>query len=150
VLIAQLERLPQQNCRRHRYTEIVRRELADLPGLTFQEVPDAAKVHTNYLLLGRIDPAKFGKTRDDFHRAITAQGIPCTPFYPHTLYNNPLYQTAPCRVEPCPNAEACIEDAFWFPHRVLLGSDDDAKELAHLCRADFSLPGASAPLPDAN
>jgi dTDP-4-amino-4,6-dideoxygalactose transaminase len=135
VLIAQLERLPQQNCRRHRYTGIVRRELSDLPGLTFQEVPQAAQVHTNYLLLGRIDPAKFGRTRDEFHRAITARGIPCTPFYPHTLYNNPLYQTAACRVEPCPNAEACIEDAFWFPHRVLLGSDEDARELAGIIRS---------------
>jgi dTDP-4-amino-4,6-dideoxygalactose transaminase len=130
VLTAQLERLPEQNCRRERYVSIVRNALIDLPGLTFQEMPAEAKVQTNYLLLGRIDSAKFGKTRDEFHRAITAEGVPCTPFYPHTLYGNPLYQNGGCRVEPCPVAEACIQDAFWFPHRVLLGSDDDARELA--------------------
>jgi dTDP-4-amino-4,6-dideoxygalactose transaminase len=135
VLIAQLERLPEQNCRRERYAAIVRNELRDLPGLTFQEVPAEAKVHTNYLLLGRIDSTQFGKSRDEFHRAVTAHGVPCTAFYPHPLYGNPLYQDGGCRVEPCPVAEACVQDAFWFPHRLLLGQDEDARELAEIIRS---------------
>jgi dTDP-4-amino-4,6-dideoxygalactose transaminase len=132
VLTAQLERLPAQSARRAQYASVLRQQTADLPGLTWQQVPEEAQVHTNYLLLGRIDPSQFGATRDEFHRQITAAGIPCTPFYPHPLYGNPLYRTGGCRVEPCPVAEACIQDAFWFPHRLLLGSDADAQELATL------------------
>jgi dTDP-4-amino-4,6-dideoxygalactose transaminase len=134
VLIAQLERLPEQNCRRARYAAIVRAATADLDGLTWQEVPPEAKVHTNYLLLGQIDAARFGMARDEFHRAVTAAGIPCTPFYPHPLYGNPLYRNGGCRVEPSPAAEDCIRNAFWFPHRLLLGTDDDAREMAAVLR----------------
>jgi dTDP-4-amino-4,6-dideoxygalactose transaminase len=137
VLIAQLERLPEQNLRRAKYAKVLREQTADIPGLTWQQVPEAAQVHTNYLMLGRIDAAKFGASRDDFHRHVTAVGIPCTPFYPHPLYGNPLYQAGRCRIEPCPVAEECVTDAFWFPHRLLLGTHADARELAGiLCEAN--------------
>lgn len=130
VLIAQLERLPDQNARRERSASIVKSELADVTGLHFQRIPDAAKVHTNYLLTGWVD-----QDRDGFHARLTAQGFPCTPFYPHTLQNNPLYlKRTNCRALPCPNAEARILDAFWIPHRVLLGDDDGARALAAAIR----------------
>ena len=73
VLIAQLERLPEQNARRERYAGILREQTAHIAGLTWQQVPVEARVHTNYLMLGRID------ARDEFHRQVTAAGIPCTP-----------------------------------------------------------------------
>ena len=128
VLIAQLERLPMQNALRARNAETVRRGLADLPFLRLQHVPEDACVHTNYLLLGRI------LNRDRFHREVTARSVPCTPFYPHPLYGNPLYQRGGCRVEPCPVAEQCIRDAFWLPHRVLLGSEQDTADLIAILR----------------
>ena len=135
VLLAQLERLPEQNCRRERNAALLRREVAGVAGLTLQKIAPEAGVHTNYLLLGRIDAARFGKTRDQLHQAMTGAGIPFTPFYPHTLYQNPVYRNRNCRVEPCPVAEACILDAFWLPHRVLLGTEDDAREIAAILRA---------------
>lgn len=130
VLLAQLEKLPEQNCRRARNARILRAETAGVPGLRWQAIPAAARVHTNYLALGRVDAEAMGSTRDSFHRALTGLGVPCTPFYPHTLYNNPVYRRGGCRVEPCPVAEACILDAFWLPHRVLLGSEDDTRAVA--------------------
>jgi dTDP-4-amino-4,6-dideoxygalactose transaminase len=130
VLIAQLERLPEQNRRRARNVAIIRESLADVRGLRFQRVPDAARVHTNYLLLGWVNG-----DRNAFHKKLTGAGFPCTPFYPHTLYANPLYrERTNCRVMPCPNAEARIRDAFWIPHRALLGSESDAATLAHAIR----------------
>ncbi len=130
VLIAQLERLPEQNALRARNAAAVRAALADVEGLRFQEVPAAAAVHTNYLLLGRI-----GGDRNAFHKSLTGQGFPCTPFYPHTLYQNPLYAgRGNCRVLPCPNAEAQIQDAFWIPHRALLGIEEDTAALAGAIR----------------
>lgn len=130
VLIAQLERLPEQNCVRMRNVTAIREELADVAGLHFQRVPEAARVHTNYLLLGWVDG-----DRSTFHRSLTAAGFPCTPFYPHTLYENPLYhERHNCRVMPCPNAEERITDAFWVPHRALLGSEMETQALASAIR----------------
>jgi dTDP-4-amino-4,6-dideoxygalactose transaminase len=119
VLMAQLERLPERNCRRMRKPKSIRENLADVNGLHFQSVPQAASVHTKYLLLGWVDG-----DRGAFHRSLTAAGHPCTPFYPHTLYNNPLYsQRNNCRVMSCPNSEARVTDAFRIPHRALLGDE---------------------------
>jgi dTDP-4-amino-4,6-dideoxygalactose transaminase len=130
VLIAQLERLPEQNCLRMRNAAAIREDLGDVGGLHFQRVPSAARVHTNYLLLGWVDG-----DRGAFHRSLTAAGFPCTPFYPHTLYDNPLYEARRnCRVMPCPNAEARITDAFWVPHRALLGDEIATQALASAIR----------------
>jgi dTDP-4-amino-4,6-dideoxygalactose transaminase len=85
-------------------------------------------------MLGRIDARKFGMSRDEFHKAITGQGIPCTPFYPHPLYGNPLYQKGGCRLEPCPVAEACVRDAFWLPSRVLMAEEETTLEIAATIR----------------
>ncbi len=134
VLLAQLERLPAQIERRARNVAALKQALGSLPGLRWQEVPAGANASSWYLLLGRIDAARFGATRDEFHKAMLAAGVPCTPFYPHTLYGNPLYQAGGCRVTPCPVAETCIRDAFWFPHRVLMGEQEDMRELASIVR----------------
>lgn len=128
VLLAQLERLPEQICRRTRNAALLRAELADVPGLAFQAVPRQQNANSWYLLLGRVT------ARDEFHRALTAAGVPCTPFYPHPLYGNPLYQQGNCRVEPCPVAEACIRDAFWLPHRALLGDQETTRQVAAAMR----------------
>jgi dTDP-4-amino-4,6-dideoxygalactose transaminase len=124
VLLAQLERMPGQICRRACNAALLRDALADVPGLTFQALPPQQNAGSWYLLLGRIP------RRDEFHRALIAQGVPCTPFYPHPLYGNPLYQQGNCRVEPCPVAEGCISDAFWLPQRALLGDEQTTREIA--------------------
>jgi dTDP-4-amino-4,6-dideoxygalactose transaminase len=130
VLLAQLERLPRQSCLRARNAALLRTELAGVPGLAFQSVPKQQNANSWYLLLGRIDARALGRTRDQFHRALTAQGVPCTPFYPHPLYGNPLYRGGGCHAEPCPVAEACIYDAFWLPHRALLADEETTHEIA--------------------
>jgi dTDP-4-amino-4,6-dideoxygalactose transaminase len=134
VLTAQLERLPGQIATATRNARLLRSELAGVAGLRFQDEPAQAAAHSGYLLLGRIDAAKFGMSRDDFHAAVTAAGIPCTPFYPHPLYGNPMYQAGGCRVESCPVSEASIGDAFWFPHRVLLAEEETIREIAAVIR----------------
>jgi dTDP-4-amino-4,6-dideoxygalactose transaminase len=87
------------------------------------------------LLLGRVDARRFGASRDALCEALAARGIPCTPFYPHPLYANPVYQGSGCRVEPCPVAEECVRDAFWLPHRVLLSDAEGMAELASVIRS---------------
>lgn len=130
VLLAQLSRLPGQNARRTRNAALLRAETAGVPGLCWQEAPAQVTANSWYLMLGRIDAARFGMDRDEFQRALVEAGIPCTPFYPHPLYANPLYNEGNCRVDPCPVSEAMVRDAFWLPHRVLLASEDDVRQVA--------------------
>lgn len=120
VLIAQLERLPAQIALRARNAASIIESTRAVKGLTWQHIPEQVTTNCWYLMLGRIDAASFGRTRNQLHKDLSALGIPCTPFYPHTLYQNPLYLAGGCRVEKCPNAEECVSDAFWFPHRVLM------------------------------
>jgi dTDP-4-amino-4,6-dideoxygalactose transaminase len=131
VLIAQLERLPEQNAVRSRNAAVLRDKLGDVPGLHFQRVPERAAVHTNYLLTGWVDG-----DRGAFQRKMTGAGFPCTPFYPHTLYQNPFYHSREnCRVMDCPEAEAHIRRAFWIPHRALMGDEGDTRALAAAMRS---------------
>jgi len=134
LLLAQLERLPTQIELRRRNEELLRAELTAVGGLLLQRVPPQANAQPHYLFLGRIDAARFGMPRDEFHKAVTARGVPCTPFYPHPLYGNPLYQGGGCRIEPCPVAEAMVRDAFWLPHRVLMADESTIREIAALIR----------------
>jgi len=111
-----------------------------MPGLIWQAIPTQVNRRSHYLLLGRIDSKAFGATRNAFHARMTGKGIPCTPFYPHTLYQNPLYVKGGCRVEPCPVAEACIQDAFWFPHRVLMSGRETLEELVFTVKHMTDIP----------
>jgi dTDP-4-amino-4,6-dideoxygalactose transaminase len=130
VLTGQFEKLPGEIALRAARARLLRDLLAGVPGLVLQQYPAESAVHSWYLLLGRVDASLYGETRDEFHMRLTAAGIPCTPFYPHPLYGNPLYRQGGCRVEPCPNAEACIRDAFWLPHRVLMAGEETIGEVA--------------------
>ncbi len=103
------------------------------PGVSFQARPDGANAHSYYLLIGRIDEKTFGVNRDEFVRVMEAEGIPCRPFYPHTLYQNPLYNgpdAPPHRVEACPEAEQAVKDSFWISHRVLSGDNEDILDIS--------------------
>lgn len=128
VLLAQFERLPQQIERRTANACLLKELLADVPEISWQEQAPEITQNCFYLLLGRI--AGPASARDAFCRALLASGVPCTPFYPHTLYENPAYRVGACRVMPCPVAEESIRNAFWLPHRVLLAKQDAIRQVA--------------------
>jgi dTDP-4-amino-4,6-dideoxygalactose transaminase len=130
VLTAQLERLPSQIETRAANAVRLQEALSGVEGLRFQQVPAEARRHSHYLLLCRVDRAAFGLDRDGLCAGLTEAGIPCTPFYPHTLYQNIAYRENPCRAMPCPVAEECIGDALWLPHKVLLSPADTLDTIA--------------------
>lgn len=133
VLMAQLERLDAQIETRMANWPLIADAFAGVKGMRWQEIPAAVNRHPWYLLLGRIEAAAFGESRDAFCERLKGLGIPATPFYPHTLYRNPMYQNGlPYRALPCPNAEACIQDAFWLPFRLLMGDTEQTREIAAL------------------
>ncbi len=132
VLLAQFERLPQQIATRTENARGLKEELADLDEIRWQREPLAATQNSFYLLIGR---AKSATLRDELCQTLLEAGVPCTPFYPHTLYENELYRRGGCRVMPCPIAEECIRDAFWLPHRVLLAESAVMKQVANVMRS---------------
>ena len=143
VLMAQLERLPAQIRTRQANRDALIGQVS-APGISFQTGPGGVSVRTNYLLLGRIDKKSFGMTRDDFVRAMEAEGIPCRAYYPHPLYKNPMYQSAACRVMPCPVAEQACLDSFWIPQNALMGDEEDTRDIA---RAIAKIWEAVQPVP---
>lgn len=129
VLLAQLDRLPEQIALRARNAGILLDSLEGVEGLEFQHAPDACNRHSYYLLIGRI------RERDRFVNRVAERGLPITPFYPHTLYRNPLY-AAPdsCVVHECPVAEESIRDSFWLPHRLLMADEASTREIASILK----------------
>jgi dTDP-4-amino-4,6-dideoxygalactose transaminase len=133
VLIAQFESLPEQIARRTESAGFFKEQLNDRGELVWQKLAGEITQNSFYLLPGRLEEAAV--SRDDFCKALNAAHVPCSPFYPFPLYQNPVYEHgAACRVLPCPNAEAHVEDAFWFPHRVLLASRDTLEQVAQVVR----------------
>lgn len=138
VLMGQLDRLPEQIRTRSDNRKALD-ENHSAPGVQFQAWPDAATVHTHYILPGRVDEAEFGCSRDEFIEAMQAEGIPVRPFYPHTLQKNPLYRTTPKRALPCPVAEQACKDSFWLPQRVFLGSEADTLDVTTAIRKIYEV-----------
>lgn len=129
VLIAQLERLPDQIALRRRNLDALMARAGDLPGIHWQEAPPEANANSLYLVLGRVEPGA-GFSRDELLREFAEHGLTGCTFYPHTLYQNLMYPESPCRIEPCPDAEAQIRDAFWIGHRNLMEPSGDGAELS--------------------
>jgi 3-amino-5-hydroxybenzoate synthase len=129
VLIAQLERLPEQISLRNRNARILIEALQDVGALQFQQAPGACVRHCYYLLVARV------RDRDHFVQYAGDRGVPITRFYPHPLYANPIYAAKDsCVVHDCPVAESSIHDSFWLPHRALMADEESTREIADILR----------------
>ena len=85
--------------------------------------------------------------RERFLEALRAEGIPFGPGYPVPLYKHPLFARkgegpAHCPVScpyyegdvdygavVCPNCEQVCETAMWLTQSVLLGTQDDMRDI---------------------
>lgn len=123
LLVAQLERLPDQQQRRETAAARLRDALGEMGGFvpTPRAFDPGVETHAWHIFSIRIDPSVFrGASRDAIAAALVAEGLPVTTGYPHPLYRNPLFASQPHRVEPCPNAEAYCRESVWLPHHALL------------------------------
>ena len=134
VLLAQFERLPRQIAHRTANVKLLKELLSGVEEMIWQEQPAAVTANSWYLLIGRLA----GIDRDEFTASLASAGVPCTPFYPHTLYRNPLYSETRCRVMECPVAEARVHDSFWLPHRVLLADEGTIEVVGEAIRTALS------------
>ncbi|MEU3721283.1 DegT/DnrJ/EryC1/StrS family aminotransferase [Streptomyces sp. NPDC031705] len=96
VGLSALERFPHWLERRMTLVQRYRRHLADLPGLTFQDIPEGAG--SSYKDLGvQVEPEAFGTDRAGVARVLSAEGISSRFYFDPPLHRQTAYrsETAP-------------------------------------------------------
>lgn len=92
VGIAQLKKLPWICEKRHQYGERITEGIRDLPGIEPHGVTEGGWC-SYWFYMFRVNETALGCTRDEFTRALAAEGIPAHPGYiPEVVYMNPLFQ----------------------------------------------------------
>ncbi|MCD6290051.1 MAG: DegT/DnrJ/EryC1/StrS family aminotransferase, partial [Anaerolineae bacterium] len=88
LLLTQLARLDEQTETRHQNGEYLARELEKIEGISALRRDPRVTKRGYYFYFLRYDGSQWaGVSRDDFMKALRAEGIPC-----HTAHNDPLYK----------------------------------------------------------
>jgi len=147
ILLVQLERLERLNNKRMKNAKYLTQCLQQIRGISPVKVDKRITKCSYHLFIFRYDPVEFeGVHRNDFVRALAAEGIPATTGYDFPIYSNPMFLNKEffpynCPIEcqhyakgidfsnfkeKCPVAEkACYEEAVWLTQNVLLGERED-------------------------
>jgi dTDP-4-amino-4,6-dideoxygalactose transaminase len=152
VLLAQLTRLEELTARRAANAELLDRELGRIPGITPLRRDPSVTRQAYYIYHVRYDPAGFGGlSRDDFCKAMVAEGIPCATVRGQLVYRNPLFGANPLRgaraVIPGPNGPVDYSETYCpvaegiatrtglaIPQYVLLGTEEDVLDVVRAAR----------------
>ena len=138
ILIAQLDRMPAAMERRDRSARILTEGLADVPGVTPLKVDARITRHAWHLYQVQYDPVAFGgRDRTGFLRAINAEGVEATagyqPLTTHPALRNAMRDrfgaSAAVELPRVANAERAGEGTVWLPQTLLLGSDEDMRDV---------------------
>jgi dTDP-4-amino-4,6-dideoxygalactose transaminase len=143
ILTAQLERLPAAMATRSRNAARLTSLLEEIPGLRATTVDPRVTEHAWHLIQLIYDPSAFGgHTRDEFIRALAAEGIPASAGYVPLTRAPAIRDTLRDRFGPAsltnlaevPNADAAGEHTIWLMQTVLLGTDEDMDQIAAAAR----------------
>ena len=150
MLLAQLERVPEQFERREANARFLDAALSEIPGITPQARDERVTGHAHHLYVLRFDPEEFGgRDRDWFLRALRAEGVPCSAGYTTPLYrmNAVIGERRrwaeiaaaagrPVAVPESPAAEAlpvteraCGVEGVWLTQNVLLAEEADMAQI---------------------
>lgn len=148
--LAQLKRLDDQTTTRNVNAAYLRSQIKDIPGIVPYKLYDTVTRAAFHLFPFRYQKEAFkGLSRDEFLKALRAEGIPCSSGYA-TLTNQPYLNDAFQsknfqKVYPndrldftqyvaqnhCPqNDRLCNEEAVWFTQNMLLGDKADMTDIA--------------------
>jgi dTDP-4-amino-4,6-dideoxygalactose transaminase len=146
ILLAQLERLPEQTELRASRATRLSDGLSRIPGTSLLNRDERLTTQAIYQFVFKYDAEAFGgASRDRFVAALEAEGIPCDGLFYEPIYQSPLFNVDP-RDFPtlahagseglpwaktrCPVAErAAYLESIWLPHQLLLGSEQDVDEI---------------------
>jgi len=125
------------------------RELAALPGLEpIDPEPSQGDRRAYHIYIVRLHSESLGGiARDQFMEALQAEGVPCFGGYGGPVYRNPVFLAHrfrprgcplscghyPASVDyeqtSCPVTEELCGDLIWISHNLLLGSDQDMRDI---------------------
>jgi len=158
VLLAQLERFPAQQERRARNAATLNHELAEIPGIHPQGRHASCTSQGNYCYVVRVDADEFGLDRDTLREALLAEGIPLTMAYPPLsrldLFADPQGFAPRIRSRArmqdfaslcLPVSERLADTTLWFTTSVLMGSQDDARDVVRAVAKIHAHRGELAP-----
>ncbi|HEY8171955.1 MAG TPA: DegT/DnrJ/EryC1/StrS family aminotransferase [Dehalococcoidia bacterium] len=137
VLLAQLERLPEQVERRNRNVAHFERRVAELEGVSTLPVDARMTTRSGYGVILRYDERAWRDvSRDRFAWALHKEGMKLYGAFYTPVYQTPLFawKDAPVPVDysdvRCPVAErASAKEMIWLPHEVFLGDESDVDNL---------------------
>lgn len=146
ILLAQLERLPQQLEIRTGNAAYLGQRLTEVAGLTPTRVDPRVTRHAWHLYMMTYDPDAFGgQSCRAFIRALNAEGIPCSPGYgPLNLAPSirralaeQEAQVGPWQIADadlpvlpaCPVAKSVCKRTVWFKQNMLLGDRTDIDDI---------------------
>jgi dTDP-4-amino-4,6-dideoxygalactose transaminase len=137
VLLAQLERLPEQVERRNANITHFDERVAQLEGVSTLRFDERQATRSGYGVVLRYDEAAWnGISRDRFARALHAEGIHLFTSFYTPVYSTPLFawRDAPIDVDysqaSCPVAErASYHEMIWLPHEDFLGTTKDVDDI---------------------
>ena len=146
LLIGQLDMWPEFLDRRTRHAHLVTRLMSSLPHVRTLPPQPGLTRDTLYQFVFQYRPTTPAPSRDLFVAALEAEGIPCDGRFYEPVYRSDLFYVTPetcpqlvagrdqpmdytqCR---CPVSErAAYDESVWLPHFLLLGDEDDAKDIA--------------------
>lgn len=126
ILLAQLERLPQQLARRKANAAWLTEQLKQHELLLPPVIDERVTEHSYYLFMLRLNRERFPQlSREQVVKALQAEGMSCAPGYPYALYRHAMYQDTAHRLTPCPVSELACEEAFWLSSPMMLAEPSD-------------------------
>ena len=171
LLLGQLEMLPALREKRARHAALLSKELAQIPGVRPLPPQPGITRETIYNYVFQYRPIGHVPSRDMFVAALDAEGVPSDGRFYEPVYRSDLFYATPRnspqlrleRDQPveyaafrCPVSErAAYDEAVWLPQFLLIGEEDDVRDVARavakvasnleaLSKADPKLAGAKA------
>ena len=137
VLLAQLERLPEQVATRDRNVAHLERRIAEIEGVSTLRRDDRQDTKSGYGVVLRYDASAWrGLPRDRFAWALYKEGMKLSGAFYTPVYKTPLFAWKDALIDVdysdvrCPVAEkAAYEEMIWLPHEVFLGGESDIDDL---------------------
>jgi dTDP-4-amino-4,6-dideoxygalactose transaminase len=150
LLLSQMAGLEAQTARRTRNAELLTRLLGEIEGVSPLDPDPRITTHAYHLYIIRYRASAFGGApRDRFAAALQREGIPCSVGY-KPLYKEAAFRTrfqdypfasAYFKGKPdydrvrCPQVERiCAEEAVWLTQNMLLGPEEDVRDVARAIR----------------
>jgi perosamine synthetase len=147
--LAQLQRLDAQTTTRNKNAAFLRSQIKDVPGILPYRLYDNVTRGAFHLFAFRYKKEQFqGLSREEFLKAMRAEGVPCSsgytalntqPFLQETFASE-NYKRMYSRKQldykkymernQCPLNDQLCEEAVWFTQNLLLGTKDDMSAIA--------------------